>query len=83
MPDTSGSRTTTIPRTRAGKFAPHTPQVTREITGYGAPVSYPISPEMQQAMKMMNVAMNTPMTIDKGVMPIMAPVPMNSPAAKV
>ena len=29
----------TMPRTIAGKFAPHTPQVTLLMTGYGAPVS--------------------------------------------
>ena len=44
----------TAPRTSAGKLAPQMPHDIRETTGYGAPVSWPVKPDMHQPPKMIS-----------------------------
>ena len=68
----------TAPRTSAGKLAPQMPHDIRETTGYGAPVSWPMKPDMQQPPKMISAPPRMPSVTWIGLRPR-----RNRPAAKV
>src|SRR3954468_16483174 len=68
----------TIPRTRAGKLAPHTPQLIRLTTGWGGPVIWLIKPDLEEPAQMTRQPPRMPRVTCQGLRPS-----RNRPAAKV